>query len=159
MRSKNLGKVLPRAEHGQPMNTLTYLACTVVDKTYRFVIIESAIVFYIANDHLARISRPIDQNTLASMHLPHAMIEAAGQPTAPHEENQQQGINDKNRQRIFYEAQAPMDQNVKNSGARENSINDIPEIPNTGITPESLVKPQGNKDELLESGRAKESSE
>jgi hypothetical protein len=75
------------------------------------------------------------------------MVETPRQPTASHEENQQQGINDKNRYRVFYEAHAPMDQNVKNSGAQENPVNNISEVPNTGVTPESMVKPQGNKDE------------
>src|SRR5262245_16849075 len=147
MGSNNFWEVLPRAEHGQPVNTLAYLVCIIANQTDRFVIIESAIVFDIPNDHLARVPRPIDQNTLASMHLPHATIEAPRHPTASHEENQQQGINDKNRQRVFYRTQAPMNQNVKNSGTQENSVNNSTEIPNTGVTPESLVKPQGSKDD------------
>src|SRR5690349_3052466 len=121
------------------MNTLADLAGIVVDKADGLVIIEGSVVLYVSNDHLARVSGAVDQNPFAVMRLPHTVIETARQSTATHEENQQQGVHNEDRQRIILEAQNPMHGNIKERRAQKHAVNNVAQIPNAGIAPKPLV--------------------
>jgi len=70
-----------------------------------------------------------------------------GEPTSSHKENQEHGVDDENRQWIRSEIEDPMNQNIKNNGARRNCDDHVLKVPDAGVTPESFVKLEGNKND------------
>ena len=127
------------------MNTPADLVRIVIDETDWFVIIYRAVISYRPNDHLPGVTRPIDQNLLPSADLPDGMIKTTGQPSPSHKENQQQRVDDENRQGIASEVEDPMHQNIKYDRARRNRGDNVPKVPDTGVSPESFVKLERNK--------------
>src|SRR4029453_913658 len=102
-------------------------------------------VFYVPNDHLSGISRPVDQNLFASVDLPYPRVKATSQPTSPHKENHEKGVDDKNGEWILFQAKDPMNQKIKYDRAHHNTADNVSKIPDPRVPPQSLIELKGNK--------------
>ena len=134
------------AKHAHTMDAPSNFRRVVINEADRLVVVER-VVLHVADDQLARVAGTNDQNATSARRPPQVAHNASHEADRREAEHQNERVDQEYRARISAYAEPETHQTDKDQRTGTCCRENVQQIPETGVPPQSLKEPEGHEDD------------